>query len=396
MSTLRRARSGPRRPPPIGPFRPDAFPSRLRSERVAAVLGIALGVSFTVCFATGLYSHVLQTPPGWFDAFPRPAGLYRATQGVHVTTGLATIPLLAAKLWVVYPRLFEWPPVRSVAHAVERLMLLPLIGGSLFLLVSGVNNINLAYPYAFSFRSGHYSAAWITIGALVVHIGAKAPVARRALRRGSTRPRAEAAADRRDALARRRFLVSVFGLSALAAGLTVGQTFRPLRRLALLAPRRPDFGPQGFPVNRTAASVGLTDVDLAGYRLVVAGPGAARPRSYTYDELSGLPQHEATLPIACVEGWSASKRWCGVRVRDLLAASGARDAATVSVVSLQMHPLYRRSELTAAVATDPDALLALAVDGERLHPDHGFPCRLIAPNRPGVMQTKWVTRVEVA
>ncbi|MEJ7741097.1 MAG: molybdopterin-dependent oxidoreductase [Nocardioidaceae bacterium] len=27
--------------------------------------------------------------------------------------------------------------------------------------------------------------------------------------------------------------------------------------------------------------------------------------------------------------------------------------------------------------------------------DHGHPCRIIAPNRPGVLQTKWVGRLEV-
>ena len=37
----------------------------------------------------------------------------------------------------------------------------------------------------------------------------------------------------------------------------------------------------------------------------------------------------------------------------------------------------------------------LEVNGEPLHPDHGYPCRLIAPNRPGVLQTKWIERVEV-
>ena len=40
--------------------------------------------------------------------------------------------------------------------------------------------------------------------------------------------------------------------------------------------------------------------------------------------------------------------------------------------------------------------LPLRVNGEPLHEDHGAPLRLIAPNRPGVMQTKWVTRLEVA
>ena len=40
--------------------------------------------------------------------------LYRVTQGVHVATGLASIPLLLAKLWAVYPKLFTWPPFSSV------------------------------------------------------------------------------------------------------------------------------------------------------------------------------------------------------------------------------------------------------------------------------------------
>jgi DMSO/TMAO reductase YedYZ molybdopterin-dependent catalytic subunit len=40
-------------------------------------------------------------------------------------------------------------------------------------------------------------------------------------------------------------------------------------------------------------------------------------------------------------------------------------------------------------------LLALLVNGEELHIDHGFPVRLMAPNRPGVNQTKWLERVVV-
>ena len=44
---------------------------------------------------------------------------------------------------------------------------------------------------------------------------------------------------------------------------------------------------------------------------------------------------------------------------------------------------------------DPDTLLALEVAGEPLSLDHGFPLRLIGPNRPGVLQTKWVTQVVV-
>jgi DMSO/TMAO reductase YedYZ molybdopterin-dependent catalytic subunit len=47
------------------------------------------------------------------------------------------------------------------------------------------------------------------------------------------------------------------------------------------------------------------------------------------------------------------------------------------------------------VAADPQALLALTLAGEPLSLDHGFPCRIIAPNRPGALQTKWVNRLEV-
>jgi DMSO/TMAO reductase YedYZ molybdopterin-dependent catalytic subunit len=364
----------------------------MRDERSATLLGLALGLSFAICFATGLYSHVLQDPPGWFTPFPRPAGLYRVTQGLHVATGLASIPLLLAKLWVVYPKLFVWPPVRSVAHAVERLMLLPLIGGSLFLALSGVNNINLAYPYEFSFRAGHNAAAWITIGALVVHVAAKRAIARDALTRGTVR---SGAAATEGGMTRRAFLGAAFGTAGLVTLFTAGQTVRPLAPLALLAPRRPGTGPQGFPVNRTAASVGLERVDLSAYRLTVGGPGAARTLEFTYDELRALPQHEATLPISCVEGWSVSRRWRGVPLADLLDAAGARPDAEATVVSLQRHPLYRRSHLSARVARDRDALLAFEVEGEALNPDHGFPCRLIAPNRPGVQQTKWVTHLEI-
>ena len=174
---------------------------------------------------------------------------------------------------------------------------------------------------------------------------------------------------------------------------TVGQTLRPLSPLALLAPRRPDIGPQGLPVNRTAegARVEQSARD-PGYRLAVAGP---RPYALGLAELRALPQHEATLPITCVEGWSASARWRGVRLRDLLDRAGAPAGASARVVSLERDGIYRESVVDSAHATDELTLLALELNGEPLALDHGFPVRLIAPNRPGVLQTKWVSRVEV-
>jgi DMSO/TMAO reductase YedYZ molybdopterin-dependent catalytic subunit len=121
-----------------------------------------------------------------------------------------------------------------------------------------------------------------------------------------------------------------------------------------------------------------------------------RPLDLSLAEVRALPQHQATLPIACVEGWSATRLWRGVRVRDLLAMSGASSDARVRVHSLQQRFAYASSDLDPAQALDPDTLLALEVGGEPLHIDHGYPLRLIGPNRPGVQQTKWVTRLVVS
>ena len=57
--------------------------------------------------------------------------------------------------------------------------------------------------------------------------------------------------------------------------------------------------------------------------------------------------------------------------------------------------LPRDRRCRANFADDPLTLLALQLNGEPLAIDHGYPGRLIAPNRPGVLQTKWVSRLEV-
>ena len=117
--------------------------------------------------------------------------------------------------------------------------------------------------------------------------------------------------------------------------------------------------------------------------------------SLTLDQLLALPAHDTVLPIACVEGWSYSAPWRGVRVRDLLAMAGADPDRTVLLESLEPRGAYRTSTLNSEQAADRDTLLATHLDGEPLALDHGYPCRLIAPNRPGVLQTKWVTKVVV-
>lgn len=368
--------------------RVEDFPSQGRGPRTTARAGTWLGLAFLVCFLTGLWSHVQQTTPEWLTLPVDPSWLYRVTQGVHVSAGTAAVPLLLVKLWSVYPRLFRRPPYGLgpvLRHLAERLSVLVLVAAAIFQLASGLTNLTQWYPWAFSFRATHYAVAWIAIGALGVHLAVKWPVIREAY----ARERAPVAAA--DAHTRRSVLRAAGIASGLAVLLTAGQTVPWLRRISILAVRSGD-GPQGLPVNRTAAQAGVTrPVD---WRLEVRR-GDLR-RTFTRAELEAMPQATHRLPIACVEGWSRSAEWTGVPVRVLLATVGAPPQSSVTVTSLQTRRAFATADLPPAFAADPRTLLALRLNGEDLDLDHGWPCRLIAPNRPGVRQTKWVTRLEVA
>ena len=169
-----------------------------------------------------------------------------------------------------------------------------------------------------------------------------------------------------------------------------------IRRIAQshrVAVRQLRFSPPGTQHNRTDIDAGVaTRAEAGDYLLHVAGP---RPRSFSLADLRALPQVEVELPIACVEGWSATGVWGGVRLRDVLDLCGVDSGATVRTVSLESGGLYASAEVPPAFARHPDTLLALRLGGDALSLDHGYPVRLIAPNRPGVLQTKWLSRVEI-
>lgn len=153
----------------------DSLATPARTTRTTVVIGRLLGIGFGVCFLTGLYSHFLQDPlPGM--RFPTwPPNLYRITQGLHVATGIACIPLLLAKLWTVYPLLFTFPPFRTIAQALERLSIAVLVSAATVQLATGLLNTYQWYPFPFVFRTVHYALAWVIVGALLVHIAVQLP-----------------------------------------------------------------------------------------------------------------------------------------------------------------------------------------------------------------------------
>ncbi|MEZ5094268.1 molybdopterin-dependent oxidoreductase [Nocardioides sp.] len=377
--------------------REEDFRSRLRGPEVTSRIGVWLGVCFAVAFLTGVYSHLSQQPDPVIPLPTHPVWLYRLTQGLHVTAGTAAVPLLLVKLWSVFPKLFARPPkeLRELAlHGAERVSIGVLMAAAIFQLVTGLMNTAQWYPWTFSFRATHDAVAWVAIGALAVHIAVKLPVVRQAFAHDVDDDIVERPADLpASALGRRSLLRTTWVAAGVAVLATAGATVPWLRKVSVLAVRSGD-GPGGVPINKSAAAARVTGLaDAADYRLVVAH--GDRETSLSRADLEAMPQTTAELPIACVEGWSAQGSWTGVRIRELLDLVDAPHGSAVLVTSLQPSGPFRVTRLPAAFADDASSLLALALAGEPLSLDHGYPARVIAPNRPGVLQTKWVARLEV-
>lgn len=413
------------RPPGLGSDR--RWRSPLRGPWLTSVFGAVLLVGLPVVIITGLLSYDAYGPQfgqampaavGWlhlpYFAWPTaPSWLYRLTQGLHVILGLALIPVVLAKLWSVIPKLFAWPPARSLAHVLERLSLLLLVGGILFEIVTGVLNIQYDYIFGFSFYTAHYYGAWVFIGAFVVHVGLKFPRMLRALRSRSLRAelRTPLAGTRPEppdpggltpadpappTLSRRGALALVGGGALLLTVLSAGQTIGgATRKAALLLPHGRGYGdgPNDFQVNKTAAAAAITPAQV-GPRWRLRLSGGPRPVVLTRRQLETMPQHSVTLPIACVEGWSTTQTWAGVRLRDLAALAGVSRPRSAHVQSVERIPLFNQATLQANQVLDPDALLALRVNGADLSPDHGYPARVIVPALPGVHNTKWVGAID--
>jgi DMSO/TMAO reductase YedYZ molybdopterin-dependent catalytic subunit len=386
-------------PTPPGPFRPSFWRSPLRGPWLTSALGSILLVLVGIVALTGFASHAAYMPdlpgnaivpagrdlPLLFDWPTSPSWLYALNQGLHTNVGLVAIPFLLAKLWSVIPKLFAWPPVTSPAHAVERLSIALLVSSAVFEFATGVVNAQYWYPFKFNFVVAHYYGAVVFVASLALHVIVKLPVMRRAYREhGALKPLRESMPPEGTMSRRGLFAFAGAGAATLLAA-NVGQTLGgPFRSLAFLAPRREDF-----PINKRAAVAGVT-AEMVGpsYRLVLRTGDAVVALSRA--DLLALPQHTARLPIACVEGWTTTQEWTGVRLSELAARAGAPDAGQVLVESLQPKGVLRRASLSGDQLAAEDSMLALKVNGEDLSMDHGFPARIIVPALPGVHNTKWV------
>lgn len=410
-----------------GPFRPTTWKSPIRGRWLTSVFAVVLLVGLPVVIITGLLSYIAYGPQfgqaiprdvgglhlPYFDWPTRPVWLYRLTQGLHVAVGLALIPVVLAKLWSVIPKLFAWPAAKTLAQLVERLSLILLVGSILFELVTGLLDIQYDYIFQFDFYTAHYYGAWVFIAAFVTHVAIKLPTMVRALRARSLRRELRTGladttpeayepgglapiAPATPTMSRRGALGLVGGSSLAILAFFVGsQISDDVRFTSLLTARGQSYGggPGHFQVNRSAFAAQIKPTETgSSWRLALHGNHGA-VATLTRSQLLSMPQHQADLPIACVEGWATEQHWQGVRLRDLAALAGVSKPSSAYVQSLEKNGVFRQATLNADACRDPDAMLALKVGGQDLIPDHGYPARIIVPALPGVHNTKWVRSI---
>ncbi|MBI2917500.1 MAG: sulfite oxidase [Chloroflexi bacterium] len=157
-------------------------------------------------------------------------------------------------------------------------------------------------------------------------------------------------------------------------------------------------------------------IDARDWRLRVEGNAVERPLDLSYDDILALPSRSHIRWVECAgnarsffalfQGKPAAggqwklgaigvAEWTGVPLAAVLDRAGVkRDAVDVLLEGGDGPRVHR--PIPVEKARDPDTLLAYAMNGEALPPDHGFPLRAIVPGWVGVSNIKWLVRVEVS
>jgi DMSO/TMAO reductase YedYZ molybdopterin-dependent catalytic subunit len=135
------------------------------------------------------------------------------------------------------------------------------------------------------------------------------------------------------------------------------------------------------------------------WRLSVEGL-VSRPVSFSLEELRRLPAESHITLHACEEGWSYIAEWTGVRLATVLDLVQTRPEAAYIAFEPFANPNQSRSLVRALWETidmddalHPQTLLAYAMNGEALPPDHGAPIRLRLSRHLGYKNTKYLSRI---
>ena len=137
---------------------------------------------------------------------------------------------------------------------------------------------------------------------------------------------------------------------------------------------------------------GPQDVDRKTYRLAITGK-VKTPLKLTYAQVRAMPSFRKATTLNCVEGWSRTYLWQGVRIRDLLTDAGYDP--TAKTVIFTSYDGYSTS-LPLDFVVERNLLLAYAMNDQEMPPERGFPFQVVAEDRLGYKWAKWVTGIEVS
>jgi DMSO/TMAO reductase YedYZ molybdopterin-dependent catalytic subunit len=121
-----------------------------------------------------------------------------------------------------------------------------------------------------------------------------------------------------------------------------------------------------------------------------------RPFTITYAELLEMPMVERDVTIMCVSNpiggdLIGTARWLGTPLLPLLERAGIEPGAD-QLFSISIDGWTCSTPLDGLAEREP--LLAIAMNGEPLPIEHGFPVRMIIPGLYGfISATKWVTQI---
>lgn len=120
------------------------------------------------------------------------------------------------------------------------------------------------------------------------------------------------------------------------------------------------------------------------------------PRPLTRQDLMNYPPVTQPITLSCISNRIGSdligtSNWTGVRLRDVLEDLGLRPEA--QELYIEAADGFFES-VTMEDMMDPRTLLVYGMNGETLPMEHGFPLRIYIPNRYGMKQPKWITRIE--
>ena len=157
-------------------------------------------------------------------------------------------------------------------------------------------------------------------------------------------------------------------------------------------------------------------IDVKTWRLKVQGPGVAKPLELTYDDILRMPSVTVTRFIECAGngrilfkeyqgdmpkgrpwrfGSYGLAEWTGVSLSEILERAAIKPTA-VDVMPTGLDRSAVERPMPVAKAMEPDTVLAYAMNGDIIPPDHGYPARVVVPGWVGINSIKWVGSITVS